>query len=74
MSDVATHAASIIAFYKALTDGEVDPQVAGVCTIDFNKALLARSTPPIEPDPNQRREEIRAAAERKHAEREAQLS
>jgi hypothetical protein len=73
VSDVPTHTASVAAFYKALIENGVEAQVAGVCTIEFNKALLSRATPPIELDPTERRAEIRAAADRKQSERREQL-
>lgn len=74
MHDIETHAKAVIDFYKQLTAGEVDEQVAGVCAIDFNKALLQHETPSLAATPDERREEIKSAAERKAAEREAQLA
>lgn len=73
MHDIAAHVAALIEFHNRLTEGKLDDQVAGVCTIDFNKALLARDTPSVTANPEDRREEIRLAAEAKAKERAAQL-
>lgn len=73
MKDVDAHVDALIAFYKRLSEA-TDDQVAGVCTIDYNKALLAKETPPPAVDPDAERAKISAAAKRKQEERAAQLA
>lgn len=74
MHDIDKHTRAVIEFYKQLKDGQVDEQVAGVCTIDFNKALMQHEPPSLASTPDERREEIRKAAEKKAAERAEKLA
>lgn len=68
------HADTVIAFHKRLTDGGITEDLAAVCTIDLNKVLLSRNPPPIGTlDKDAERAEIRAASDRKAAERAAAL-
>lgn len=74
MADLDSHADAVAKFYKRLKEAGVDEQAAGVCTIDLNKSLLSREPPKITPeDKDAQRAEIRAASDRKAAERAAAL-
>lgn len=66
----ADHADHLVTFYRALTDGGVDPNVAGVLTIDLNKTMLAAGPP----TPAAGRDVLVDAAERRRARRASELA
>jgi hypothetical protein len=67
------HADAIAAFYKRLTDAGVPADVAGVVTIDTNKALHAGHAKPPEPSKDERKADLQAAAEEKRQRRLAEV-
>lgn len=68
MTDLDKQADALIGFYRRLLDAKVDDQVAGVLTIDVNKAMCAGT---VEAAQSRDEKAERDAASRAKAERRA---
>lgn len=66
-----SHAQELIDFHKALVAGGLPADVAGVCTIDLNKAYAAGTAKPS-PTTKQEQQDAAAAASAEKAERRRQ--
>lgn len=74
ISDLQAHAAALAAFHKALTDAGVGGDVAGVATIDVNKAIISGQVVLPGASKDEKKAELARASEEKARRRAEQLA